>query len=139
MGANNTDQKVDNRAEDDWGDGTHGDVRQDFSQEVDGHPIVAADVLVSVTDAKPNQHPRDPYRFWMNSINSSASCYVHKELPLDDEELGCGHGAETLVCRDEEEGTHPADIKTRQWMWHSPLICLSVINMLDVTFQFRLL
>lgn len=49
----------------------------------------------------------------MNSINSSASCYVHKELPLDDEELGCGHGAETLVCRDEEEGTHPADVKNK--------------------------
>lgn len=45
----------------------------------------------------------------MNNIRSSAACYIHKELPLDDEDLSCRHGAETLVCRDEEEGTHPAD------------------------------
>ena len=33
--------------------------------------------------------------------------YVHKQLPLDDEELSCRHGAETLVGSDEEEGAHP--------------------------------
>lgn len=33
--------------------------------------------------------------------------YVHKEFPLDDEELSRRHSAETLVGCDEEEGTHP--------------------------------
>lgn len=32
---------------------------------------------------------------------------IHKEFPLSDEELGCRHGAETLVGGDEEEGAHP--------------------------------
>lgn len=33
--------------------------------------------------------------------------YIHEQFPLDDEELSCRHGAETLVGSDEEEGTHP--------------------------------
>lgn len=33
---------------------------------------------------------------------------IHKQFPLDDEELGCRHGAETLVGGDEEESSHPA-------------------------------
>ena len=37
----------------------------------------------------------------------SVSDYIHKEFPLDDEELSCRHSAETLVGCDEEEGTHP--------------------------------
>lgn len=42
-----TNQEVDGAAEDDGGDGAQGDVRQDLGQEVDGHPVVAADVLMS--------------------------------------------------------------------------------------------
>lgn len=41
-----TDQEVDGAAEDDGGDGAQRNVRQDLGQEVDGHPVVAADVLV---------------------------------------------------------------------------------------------
>lgn len=33
--------------------------------------------------------------------------YIHKQLPLHDEELRCRHGAETLVDCDEEEDPHP--------------------------------
>lgn len=33
--------------------------------------------------------------------------YIHKEFSLNDEELCSRHGTETLVCSDEEEGTHP--------------------------------
>lgn len=33
--------------------------------------------------------------------------YIHKEFPLNDEELGCRDSAETLVNSYEEEGTHP--------------------------------
>lgn len=33
--------------------------------------------------------------------------YVHKQFPLNDEELRCRHSAETLVNSDEEESTHP--------------------------------
>lgn len=33
--------------------------------------------------------------------------YLHKQLPLNDEELSCRHSAETLVDSDEEEGAHP--------------------------------
>lgn len=43
-----TDQKVDNATEDDRGDGAQSDVRQDLSEEVDRHSVVATDVLVSV-------------------------------------------------------------------------------------------
>lgn len=50
----------------------------------------------------------------MNQIELAASCYIHKELPLDDEELSGRHSAETLVCCDEEEGTHPADAKKKK-------------------------
>lgn len=109
-----TNQKVNNRAEDDGGEGTHGDVRQDFSQEVDGDPVVAADVLVPAPDTKPHQHPCDPDTFWVKNVKRSLSCYIHKELPLQDEELSCRHSAETLVRRDEEEGTHPADADRKQ-------------------------
>lgn len=72
----------------------------------------------------------------MNNIKSSASCYIHKELPLDDEELSCRHSAETLVCRDEEEGTHPADTENKQTNNECDttfLVCLSVIKMLVVS------
>lgn len=41
-----TDQEVDGAAEDDGGDSAQRNVRQDLGQEVDGHPVVAADVLV---------------------------------------------------------------------------------------------
>lgn len=33
--------------------------------------------------------------------------YIHKQFPLNDEELSCRHSAEALVGGDEEEGTHP--------------------------------
>ncbi len=38
---------------------------------------------------------------------SFLTVYIHKQFPLDDEELSCRHGAETLVGGDEEEGAHP--------------------------------
>lgn len=38
--------------------------------------------------------------------------YTHKQFPLNDEELSCRHGAETLVGSDEEEGTHPVRNKS---------------------------
>lgn len=45
-----TDQEVDSAAEDDGGDGAQGDVGQDLGQEIDGHPVVAADVLMSAAE-----------------------------------------------------------------------------------------
>ena len=54
MLAVHTDQKVDKTTEDDRGDGAQGDVGQDLGEEVDGHSVVAADVLVSVAQ-KPGQ------------------------------------------------------------------------------------
>lgn len=48
--------------------------------------------------------------------------YIHKQLPLRDEELSCRHSAETLVGSDEEEGTHPAGSnKPKSGHWVSVL------------------
>lgn len=48
-----TNQKVDSTTEDDGGDGAQCDVRQDLSEEVHRHSVVATDVFMSVT--KKNQ------------------------------------------------------------------------------------
>lgn len=40
--------------------------------------------------------------------------YIHKQVPLDDEELRCRDGAETLVGGDEEEGAHPGIDNTKK-------------------------
>lgn len=47
-----TDQEVNGAAEDDGGDGAQRDVRQDLGQEVDGDPVVAADVLMPAAGHK---------------------------------------------------------------------------------------
>lgn len=39
--------------------------------------------------------------------------YLHKEFSLNDEELCSRHSTETLVCSDEEEGTHPVKKENR--------------------------
>lgn len=68
--------------------------------------------------------------------------YIHKEFPLDDEELRCRHGAETLVCGDEEEGTHPVRktetvIQSKRWKkqkklsdWKKTWSCICITVML---------
>lgn len=101
-----TDQEVDGAAEDDGGDGAQGDVRQDLGQEVDGHPVVAADVLVPAA-GRQAEISVNTLLLRVGSWPLSLAYDLHKELPLCDEELGGRHGAETLVGGDEEEGAHP--------------------------------
>lgn len=103
-----TDQEVDGAAEDEGGDGAQGDVGQDLGQEVDGHPVVAADVLMSAAgnqvEISVNTLPLVVSRL---GRSLSLARDLHKELSFRDEELGGRHGAETLVGGDEEQGAHP--------------------------------
>lgn len=53
-----TNQKVDSTTEDDGGDGAQCDVRQDLSEEVHRHSVVATDVFMSVTKKTKNRRIR---------------------------------------------------------------------------------
>lgn len=97
-----TDQEVNGAAEDDGGDGAQRDVRQDLGQEVDGDPVVAADVLMPAAGQQVEISLKSPGL----GVSLSLPYDLHKQLPLCDEELGSRHGAETLVGGDEEESAH---------------------------------
>lgn len=64
-------------------------------------------------------------------VMSVMTDHIHKQFPLDDEELSCRHSAETLVGRDEEEGTHPArgTAKQKQVVTSVITACLRLLTL----------
>lgn len=124
-----TDHEIDNTAEDNRGNSAQGDVRQDLREEVDGHSVVATDVLVPDTRKHKQKSNTGFHNVKVSKclrarwvLHDFLTDHIHKQFPLDDEELGCRHSAETLVGGDEEEGSHPVRTKEQNSVFKSFLV-----------------
>lgn len=75
-----TNQKVDYRAEDDGGDGAHGEVTEDFRQKVRRYPVVATDVLMPATRRRVLASESKPPA--SNVLSSCRTAYTNRFLSV---------------------------------------------------------